>query len=163
MLFNASILQAFDNSNSLNNPLSFYPFHSVSGIHSMSAISSSPFLCSVSVRRVVSGQSPCPLCSRAGLSARFHTRNTPITSSEDNVSASNTAAPHNSILTVSNERASLIHIVSVSSKLALYDKFSGPSFASGEHSLLLLLNDTERKLNECKEKLRDVRDELKAL
>lgn len=115
------------------------------------------------MRQAVSCQSRCPACSRAQLSAAPFFRNMDVTISEDSVPDLITAVLVDSSPTAQTERterASMTRFIQGSNKLTVCDNFSGSSLGNKDPSLSLLLNDT-KKLEECKEKFQDAKDNKK--
>lgn len=71
------------------------------------------------------------------------------------------AASHDVGSAAQNELASIPRSVQVSSKLAVSKTFLGPSLVSDNHSFLLLLNDSKKKLAECQKELKGDKNEKK--
>lgn len=86
-----------------------------------------------------------------GLAARLHARSMAAIISEDIVPTLAIKTPLDSSLPAEDECASVPCFIQVSDELAVTDNFSGSSGCSDEHSLMVLLNKTKKKLTKSKE------------
>lgn len=74
-----------------------------------------------------------------------------------------TAASLNLSLVAQTVGASMTRYVHVSNELAVPDNFFSLPFASEDHSFRLVLNDSNKKLEKCMDKIKDTDGELRVL
>lgn len=151
------------NSQSLQNHCSFFNFIRILDDYIILAMSSHYLFCYIRASGGSPGQFSKPVCSCTSLSARAVTQNMAAVICEDIVSTLTIDPRFILSSAVQVQRASMLHLVHVSNKLAASDIFSDSSWYIDSHSLLLQSNKTKQELIESKNELKDAKDEKKVL